>query len=72
MYSKMPFELMNAGDTFQRAMDIAFVGEKENFVLIYLDDITVFSSSHKHHLQHLKKVFLKCRQFGILVNPKKS
>jgi hypothetical protein len=72
MYSKMPFGLMNAGATFQRAMDIAFVGEKDKFVLIYLDDITVYSSSHQDHLQHLKKVFLKCRRFGISVNPKKS
>ena len=71
-YSKMPFGLMNVGATFQRAMDISFVGEKDKFVLIYLDDITVFSSSHKDHLQHLKKFFLKCRQFGISVNPKKS
>eukprot|EP00253_Pinus_taeda_P021216 PITA_21216 len=68
----MHFGLMNAGANFQRAMDINFVGEKDKFVLIYLDDIIVFSSSHKDHLQHLKKVFLKCRQFGILVNPKKS
>ena len=72
MYSKMPLGLMNAGATFQRAMAITFMGEKEKFVLIYLDDITVFSSSHKYYLRHLKKVFLKCRQFGILVNPKKS
>ena len=43
MYDKMPFGLMNAGATFQKAMDIAFVGEKEKFVVIYLDDITVFS-----------------------------
>jgi len=72
MYSKMPFGLMNAGATFQRAMDIAFVGEKDKFVLIYLDDITVYSSSHQDHVQHLKKVFLKFRRFGISVNPKKS
>eukprot|EP00253_Pinus_taeda_P029425 PITA_29425 len=72
MYAKMPFGLMNVGATFQRAMDIAFVGEKDKFVLIYLDDITIYSSSHHDHLQHLKKVFLKCRKFGISVNPKKS
>ena len=35
MYDKMPFGLMNAGETFQRAMDIAFVGERDNFVVIY-------------------------------------
>ena len=46
MYAKMPFGLMNAGATFQRAMDTTFVGEKDKFVLIYLDDITVYSSSH--------------------------
>eukprot|EP00253_Pinus_taeda_P035394 PITA_35394 len=62
IYPKMPFGLMNVGAIFQRAMDIAFVRDKDKFVLIYLDDITVFSSSHKDHLQHLKKVFLKCRR----------
>lgn len=72
MYSKMPFGLMNVGATFQRAMEIASVGEKDKFVLIYLDDITVFSNGHEDHLQHLRKVFLKCKRFGISVNPKKS
>ena len=72
MYAKMSFGLMNVGATFQRAMDIAFVGEKDKFVLIYLGDIAIYSSSHHDHLQHLKRVFLKCRRFGISVNPKKS
>jgi hypothetical protein len=53
-------------------MEISFVGEKDKFVLIYLDDIIVFSSIHEHHLQHLKKTFLKCRRYGISLNPKKS
>jgi hypothetical protein len=35
---------MNAGTTFQRAMDIAFADEKDKFIVIYLDDITVYSS----------------------------
>jgi hypothetical protein len=72
MYENMPFRLMNAGASFQRAMDIAFVGEKDKFVLIYLDDITIFSSSHEDHFQHLRKAFLKCRRYGISLNPKKS
>lgn len=54
MYNKMPFGLMNAGATFQREMDIAFVGERDKFVVIYLDDITMFSKSDKDHLKHLK------------------
>jgi hypothetical protein len=71
MYAKIPFGLMNAGATFQRAMDIVFIGEKDKFVVIYLDDITVFSRSDKEHCHHLKKVFLKCRRFGLSLNPKK-
>ena len=63
---------MNAGDTFQRAMDLDFVGLKDKFVLIYLDDLTVYSHSHHDHLQHLRKVFLKCRRYGISLNPNKS
>ena len=50
MYEKMPFGLMNAGENFQRAMDIAFIGEKDRFTIIYLDDIIVFSTSDEEHL----------------------
>jgi hypothetical protein len=71
MYAKMPFGLMNAGETFQRAMDIAFAEERDKFIVIYLDDITIFSGSDDEHLKHLKQVFLKCRRFGISLNPKK-
>jgi hypothetical protein len=42
-YDKMPFGLINAGATFQRAMDIAFRGLLNRFVVVYLDDITVYS-----------------------------
>jgi hypothetical protein len=53
-------------------MDIAFIREKDQFVVIYLDDITVFSRSDKEHCHHLRKVFSKCRRFGLSLNPKKS
>jgi hypothetical protein len=72
MYAKMPFGLMNAGTTFQRAMDIAFIGERDKFVVIYLDDITIFSKTNKEHCHHLRKVFQKCIKFGLSLNPKKS
>jgi len=72
MYVKMPFGLMNDGATFQRAMDIAFVEELGKFIVIYLDDVTVFSQSDDEHLRHLRQVFEKCRRFGICLNPKKG
>ena len=43
MYAKILFGLMNAGATFQREMEISFAEEKDKMVVLYLDDITVFS-----------------------------
>jgi len=53
MYSKMPFGLIKSGATFQRAMDIAFAEEKDKILVIYLDDITVYSNSDDEHIEHL-------------------
>eukprot|EP00253_Pinus_taeda_P005904 PITA_05904 len=68
----MPFGLKNAGVTFQRAMDIAFSKEIHDFLVIYLDDLTPFSKSDQEHIKHLRQIFLKCRKYGISLNPKKS
>jgi hypothetical protein len=65
MYAEMPFGLMNAGATFERAMDISLVDEKDRFIVIYLDDIIVYSASDEEHLKHLRRAFQKCRKFGI-------
>ena len=72
MYVKMPFGLMNVGATFQRSMDIAFSEELGFFIIIYLDDITVYSKTDEEHLEHLRKVFEKCRKYGLSLNPKKT
>lgn len=53
-------------------MDIAFSEEKDRFVVICLDDITMFSKSDDEHVKHLEQVLRKCRKFGISFNPKKS
>jgi hypothetical protein len=71
MYVKMPFGLMNVGATFQRAMYIAFVDVLGRFIVIYLNNIIVYSQSNEEHLQHLRRVFEKCGKFGISLNPKK-
>jgi hypothetical protein len=53
-------------------MDIAFVGERDEFFIIYLDYLTIFANSDVEHLVHLKKTFEKCRKFGLSLNLKKS
>ena len=70
MYARMPFELMNIGETFQWAMDIAFANEKDKNLFIYLDDITLFSNSSEEHVAHLLRMFRKCRRFDISLNLK--
>ena len=72
MYARMPFGLINAGATFQRAMDIAFFGEQDKFVVVYLDDIIVFSKDDTEHIEHLHRNFEKCRRYGLSLNPQKS
>lgn len=72
MYAKMPFGLMNAGETFQRDMHIEFAYEKDKFIVIYLDNIIVYSATDEEHIKHLRRAFEKCIKFGISLNPKKS
>ena len=55
----MPFELCNAPATFQRTMNI-LLHDHEN-THVFIDDITVFSSTIKEHHQHLEKRFKKLR-----------
>src|ERR1700733_3479883 len=71
-YQKMPFGLVNAGATFQRAMDTAFRGLINRSVVIYLDDITVFSKKRSNHLHDLDQILQRCKRYGISLNPKKS
>eukprot|EP00253_Pinus_taeda_P028415 PITA_28415 len=70
-YQKMPFGLINAGATFQRAMDITFKGLINRTVVVYLDDITVFSKERSNHLHDLNQIFHRCKKYGISLNPKK-
>eukprot|EP00253_Pinus_taeda_P016073 PITA_16073 len=71
-YQKMPFGLINAGATFQRVMDIAFKGLINRIVVVYLDDITVFSKERSNHLHDLNQIFQRCKRYGISLNPNKS
>jgi len=72
MYVKMPFGLMNVGAKFQRAMDIVVADEIGRFIVIYLDDITIYSKIDEEHSLHLRRVFEKYKRFGISLNAKET
>lgn len=56
-YRRIPFELINAGVNFQRAMDIAFKYIIGKCIIIYMDDLTVFSKKRGDNIADLCKVF---------------
>lgn len=71
IYVRMPFGLTNAGTTFQRAIEVAFANLKNIIMVVYQDDLTVFSKHVEDHYVHLERIFIKALIYAISLNPKK-
>ncbi|GBG76803.1 hypothetical protein CBR_g23018 [Chara braunii] len=67
----MPFGLCNAPGTFQHAMNRIFHDYLDKFVIVYLDDILIFSKTVEEHVAHLDKVLSLLQQHKFKINGEK-
>lgn len=71
-FLRMPFGLRNSPSTFQRCMDNVLRGLQGNNCLVYMDDIIIYSSSLKEHIESLTKVFSRLKEHNLKVQLDKS
>ena len=70
-YTVLLLRLWNALSTFQRLMNSVMGEYIDNFVLVYLDDILMFSTTEHKHEDYLRLVFQKFREHKLQAKLKK-
>jgi len=68
----MPMGLTNAPATFQQFMNEIFRDMTDRFVVIYLDDILIYSDNLEEHKSHVRQVLARLREHDLHVKPEKS
>jgi RNase H-like domain found in reverse transcriptase/Reverse transcriptase (RNA-dependent DNA polymerase) len=64
-FKRMPFGLVNAPASFQRAMDIILAGVRWNCALVYMDDVIIYSRTFEEHMGHLDQVLGPLRKANV-------
>ena len=70
-YIVMPFGLKNAPPTFQRMMNELFMDYLYDWMVVYIDDILIYSKTFEEHMEHLKIVFDILRKANLMMKLKK-
>jgi hypothetical protein len=67
-YKVMPFGLYNGPASWYRYMNSLMPEYFDEFVTIYLDGLLIYSADLDEHKQHVRKVLLRLREAGLLVD----
>ena len=70
-FNVLPMGLTNSPPRFQRIMYSLIVNGREEFCLVYLDDIIIFSKTFNDHLNHLEKILSILDKHRFQLNPGK-
>ena len=70
-FNVMAFGLTNAPATFQRYMDAVLAGLKWNILLVYIDDVLVYSPTFESHLKDLETVIDRLIESNLQLKPSK-
>ena len=70
-YTVLSLGLCNAPSTFQHLMNSVMHGFIDKFVLVYLDNILVYSDNEDEHEAHLRQVFDRLREHKLQAKLKK-
>ena len=70
-YKTMPFGLCNSPATYSRLMSKIFAGDLFSGLLVYLDDLLVYSKTFDEHMVKLEMTFQKIKQYGLKLKPSK-
>jgi hypothetical protein len=57
----MSFSLMNAPAYFMYLMNNVFMDYLDKFVVLFIDDILIYSQNEKEHEEYLRKVLQRLR-----------
>ena len=64
-FKRMAFGLTNAPPSFQRIMTTILREAIGKFVLVYIDDVIIFSKTEDDHLRHIDETFALIRKSGM-------
>ncbi|MBW0499708.1 hypothetical protein O181_039423 [Austropuccinia psidii MF-1] len=71
-YTRMPLHIKNAPAHFQKMMDTVFQEEiLEGWMVVYIDDIILYSETCKDHVQYIDRALSKCTPINVKISLKK-